>query len=238
MSLPKLVTQRYNITLPSGKKMEYRPFTMRHEEVMLNARESEDTDAIFNSITDVLNDCTFTKYDISTLQTADIEYLFLMIRARSVSEVVKLRFFCDDDDKTGTVVEVKLPDVKTQAASETKDIEIGETEGGKKLYIRMKFPTLEATRNTLTGDTVSEMLLIKYCIDQMFDDDTSYDMTSISDDEFKEWYGELPRTVKDSIRDFFAAAPKIYYDVKYTCNHCKNQKTKRLEGIQNFFGLG
>ena len=87
MPLPKIATPSYQLELPStGKPVNYRPFLVKEEKVLVIALESEDTKQITNSIKAVLKSCVLTKgIKIETLPTFDIEYLFLNIRGKSVS---------------------------------------------------------------------------------------------------------------------------------------------------------
>ena len=79
MPLPKIATPTYTLELPSsGKQINYRPFLVKEEKLLVIALESEDTKQITTAIKQVLKSCVLTKgIKVETLPTFDIEYLFL-----------------------------------------------------------------------------------------------------------------------------------------------------------------
>ena len=92
MPLPKISTPYYNLELPStGQEVEYRPFLVKEEKVLLLALESEDTKQITSAIKTVIKNCVKTKgIKKESLPTFDIEYLFLNIRGKSVGEDIEV----------------------------------------------------------------------------------------------------------------------------------------------------
>ena len=112
MPLPTIETPKFTTIVPSTKKeIEYRPFLVKEEKILLMAQESNDAKAILKVTKDILSSCTFNKLDVSTLAMYDIEYLFLQLRMKSVGEVAKLKLKCED---TGEYVnyDLDLEDVK------------------------------------------------------------------------------------------------------------------------------
>ena len=74
MPLPKIVTPTYSLELPStGKTINYRPFLVKEEKVLVIALESEDTKQITNAIKSVIKSCVLTKgIKVEALPTFDI----------------------------------------------------------------------------------------------------------------------------------------------------------------------
>jgi hypothetical protein len=99
MALPKLDVPQYEIELPiSKKKIKYRPFLVKEQRNLLMAIESSESITIQQNIRDILNNCTITEgIDIDSLPIIDIEYYFLNLRARSVGEVVNLKYTCNNE---------------------------------------------------------------------------------------------------------------------------------------------
>ena len=81
MPLPKISTPTYELVLPSSEKtIQYRPFLVREEKLLVLALESEDTKQITTAIKSVIKACILTKgIKVESLPTFDIEYLFLNI---------------------------------------------------------------------------------------------------------------------------------------------------------------
>ena len=92
MPLPKIATPTYELELPStGETIQYRPFLVKEEKVLVIALESEDTKQITTAIKTVIKNCIKTKgIKVEKLPTFDIEYLFLNIRGKSVGEDIEV----------------------------------------------------------------------------------------------------------------------------------------------------
>ena len=81
MPLPKIATPTYELELPStGQTIQYRPFLVKEEKLLVLALEGEDVKEITTAIKNVIKSCIQTKgIKVDTLPTFDIEYLFLNI---------------------------------------------------------------------------------------------------------------------------------------------------------------
>ena len=88
-------TPTYELNLPSnGKKIDYRPFLVREEKILLIASESKNEKEIYRAMQDVVSACTFGKIEMSDSPMMDIEYLFTKIRSKSVGETAKPMIKC------------------------------------------------------------------------------------------------------------------------------------------------
>ena len=113
MALPKLTTPTYELEVPStDEKVQYRPFLVKEEKILLIAMESGKSEDIIEAVKQIVSSCTFDKLDLGRMPMFDVEYIFLNIRAKSVGEISKLKLLCPDDNKTYGEVEVNLQDVK------------------------------------------------------------------------------------------------------------------------------
>ena len=92
MPLPKIATPTYELELPStGQSINYRPFLVKEEKLLVLALETEDTKQITTAIKNVLKNCVLTKgVKVDQLPTFDIEFLFLNIRGKSVGEEIEV----------------------------------------------------------------------------------------------------------------------------------------------------
>ena len=141
MPLPKISTPIYELELPStGKTIQYRPFLVKEEKVLVIALESEDTKQISTAIKTVIKNCIITKdIKVETLPTFDIEYLFLNIRGKSVGEEIEVNIICPDDEETSVSVKINLDDIKVQRTdNHTNKIKVD-----KSIMMEMKYPSLE-----------------------------------------------------------------------------------------------
>ena len=75
MPLPKISTPTYELELPStGETLQYRPFLVREEKLLVLALESENMKEITTAIKTVIKNCIISKgIKIESLPTFDIE---------------------------------------------------------------------------------------------------------------------------------------------------------------------
>ena len=127
MALPKLNVPKYKIKLPSdGRTVNYRPFLVKEEKLLLLATESGDQSELITAVTDIIKSCTDIQ-DVDQLPTFDIEYIFLQIRTKSVGETIKLSVTCPDDGETPVEVEIPLDQIKvTKTRGHKKDLKISD----------------------------------------------------------------------------------------------------------------
>ena len=120
MPLPKIATPSYHLELPStGQDIQFRPFLVKEEKVLILALESEDTKQITTAIKTVIKNCIKTRgIKVEQLPTFDIEYLFLNIRGKSVGEEIEVNIICPDDNETSAAVTINLDDIKVQKTDE------------------------------------------------------------------------------------------------------------------------
>ena len=120
MPLPKISTPTYELTLPStGKPIQYRPFLVKEEKVLVIALESEDTKQITTAIKNVIKSCIQTRgVKVESLPTFDIEYIFLNIRGKSVGEEIEVNIICPDDEVTEVPVTIDIDSIQIQKSDE------------------------------------------------------------------------------------------------------------------------
>lgn len=237
MALPTIDTPRYELTLPSQDiKVQYRPFLVKEEKILLMAMESKDNNEIITATKNIINTCTFEKLDIDKLPMFDIEYLLLQIRSKSIGEISKFKVICPDDKQTMTEVEIDLSKIEVQVDDEhTNKIVIDEK---RNLGLVLNYPSLEITKagfdvNSASVDTTFNV--ISACIDHIFEGDKTFPAKDSTREELKSFLEELPQSAFLNIRKFFDTMPQLRYEVEV-----KNPKTDvtskvTFKGLQDFF---
>ena len=231
MALPEIATPIYTLTIPSTKKrVKYRPFLVKEQKILILAMENEDQEQILDAITNTIKSCLITKVDMTTLALFDIEYLFLQIRARSISEEIEMRVTCADDGETTVDVKFMVDDVKVNyPKGHTNIIELSDD-----LTIEMQYPDLDYfAKINFMDEKVDEYELVAKCIKRVYVGED--DFTSDSLDESKEWVEGLTNNQFEKIQSFFETMPTLRHVLKV-----KNPKTKVtnevvLEGLSDFF---
>jgi hypothetical protein len=239
--LPKIDVPIYETHLISnGELIRFRPFLVKEQKLFLMASESEDQKETINTIKLVLRNCILDEIDVDKMATFDIEYVFLQLRARSVSEIVNLKFTCnnniDEEKKCGNTVQidVNMLDIKPELNKDHKNkIEITD-----KIGIVMKYPTFGSVNLAdLNAEDMDQILdVIVSCIDYIYDDEQVYHAKDTSKKELLEFVENLKQTDLEKMSEFFNTLPKIKKDVDFKCNKCGYNETLHLEGIQSFFG--
>ena len=231
MALPEIATPIYTLTIPSSKKrVKYRPFLVKEQKLLILAMENEDQEQILDAITNTIKACLITKIDMTTLALFDIEYLFLQIRARSISEEIEMRVTCADDGETTVDVKFMVDDVKVNfPKGHTNIIELDND-----LTIEMQYPDLDYfAKINFMDEKVDEYELVAKCIKRVYVGED--DFTSDSLDESKAWVEGLTNNQFEKIQSFFETMPTLRHVLKV-----KNPKTKVvnevvLEGLSDFF---
>ena len=231
MALPEIATPTYTLTIPSTKKkVKYRPFLVKEQKLLILAMENEDQEQILDAITNTIKACLITKVDMATLALFDIEYLFLQIRARSISEEIEMRVTCADDGETTVDVKFMVDDVKVNfPKGHTNIIKLDDN-----LTIEMQYPDLDYfAKINFMDEKVDEYELVAKCIKRVYVGED--DFTSDSLDESKAWVEGLTNSQFEKIQSFFETMPTLRHVLKV-----KNPKTKVvnevvLEGLSDFF---
>ena len=231
MPLPEIATPIYTLTIPSTKKrVKYRPFLVKEQKLLILAMENEDQEQILDAITNTIKACLITKVDMATLALFDIEYLFLQIRARSISEEIEMRVTCADDGETTVDVKFMVDDVKVNfPKGHTNIIQLSDD-----LTIEMQYPDLDYfAKINFMDEKVDEYELVAKCIKRVYVGED--DFTSDSLDESKAWVEGLTNNQFEKIQSFFETMPTLRHVLKV-----KNPKTKVvnevvLEGLSDFF---
>ena len=91
--LPRIDTPTYELEIPSTKqKVRYRPFLIKEEKILLMAQQGDDSDEKIESIKQVIRNCIIQDIDVERLATFDIEYIFVNLRSKSISNIVELNY--------------------------------------------------------------------------------------------------------------------------------------------------
>ena len=224
--------------LPStGASINYRPFLVKEEKVLVIALESQDNKQITNSIKAVLKNCILTKgIKVEKLPTFDIEYLFLNIRGKSVGETLEVNITCPDDGKTTVPMTIELDDIQIQRTEgHTNKIKIDSN-----IMMELKYPSLdEFIKNNFDFDDKNAMEqsfdLIASCIDKVYTEDEVWVAADCTKKEMREFLESMNSTQFKDIEKFFDTMPKLSHTI-----NVKNPKTKVesevvLEGLSSFF---
>ena len=238
MPLPKIATPTYSMVLPSlEKEINYRPFLVKEEKLLVLALESEDTKQITQAIKAVLKSCVQTKgIKIEALPTFDIEYLFLNIRGKSVGESIDVNIICPDDEKTSVSVTIDLDDIQViKNESHSNQIKLDNN-----LMMELKYPSLdEFIKNNFDfkeGNQMEQSFeLIGTCIDKIYNEEEVWATADCTKKEVKDFLESMNSSQFKDIEKFFETMPKLSHTIKVTNPKTKVESEVVLEGLASFF---
>ena len=168
--------------------------------------------------------------DVKDMALFDIEYLFMQIRARSISEEVEMKVTCQDDGETTVDIKFMVDDIKVEfPKGHTNIIKLTDD-----LTVEMKYPDIDYfTKINFMEETPDEYELVAKCIKRVYVGEDDYTTDSL--EESKAWVEGLTNQQFEKIQQFFETMPTLRHVLKV-----KNPKTKVvnevvLEGLSDFF---
>lgn len=236
--LPKIATPTYELELPStGQTIQYRPFLVKEEKLLVIALESEDTKQITTAIKNVIKNCIHTKgIKVESLPTFDIEYLFLNIRGKSVGEEIEVNIICPDDEITNVPVKIDIDSIKVQFdENHTNKIKVDND-----IMMEMKYPSLEQfIKNNFNFSDTNAMdqsfELIASCIDKIYTAEEVWSSADVTKKELMDFLEQMNSSQFKEIEKFFETMPKLSHKIKVTNPNTKVESEVAIEGLASFF---
>ena len=233
MPLPKLESQKFTCIVPStNKEIEYRPFLVKEERVLMQVQETNDASAVLRVIKDVITACTFNELKVNDLTTYDLEYVFLQLRSKSVGEIAHLKFKCEECGHF-TEVDVNLDEVKVQYPEKKieSNIKLSENVG-----ITLKPIGVDSINAIDEKDADAAFMAgITATIDTVYDENGVYKLNDFSQKEISDFIDSLSHKQLEKIQDNIQNQPKVSHTVTYKCASCGHENTVVIEGLQSFF---
>lgn len=236
MALPKLDKPLFDLEVPSqNKTVKARPFVVKEEKILLTAQQSGQEKDIVLGIKQVLTNCIQDpSFDIDSLTTFDLEFMFLKLRSRSVNNIIDVSYRDNEDDK---IYDFQI-DLDQVELLKTKPVnnKIMVTED---IGIIMKFPSVTVLENVPDDIKSTDLVeyLVRSCIDQIFDENEVYLASETPEEELSEFIEGLDIETFTKIREFFDSLPSLYYKLEYT-NSLGNKREIELRTLSDFFTWG
>ena len=232
MALPKLNTVLYDLELPSsGKMVEYRPFLVKEEKILLMALEGKDDKEMSKAIKQIITQCVSTKgFNVNKLAMIDLEYLFLNIRGKAVGDISTISF----EHECGETItfDIDLSKVKVVKNENYSDL-VKITDD---IMIRLNPPSLDnvvGAKDKAQIDLVMEV--VRDSIVEIIQGEDVFSAQDHSREELDEFINSLNSGQFQKIQDYYESLPKLKQDIEYTCKKCGKTETETLEGLASFF---
>ena len=235
MALPQLNTAtKYELKMPStGETIEYRPYLVKEEKILMIAMESQDQKQIIRATRDVIQSCTFDKINIMNYPMFDLEYVFLKLRTKSVGETSKLKFACEKC-QTPNDYNINLDELEPIGKTVENTIALTDTIG-----VTMKYPTVK-DMNDSTSEAEIDLIfdILVSSIDSIYDAENVYPASENTKAELNQFIENLNQKQFNKLQEWFEAMPKLKKTVEFTCtkSDCSHENSFYIESIQSFFG--
>jgi hypothetical protein len=241
MALPKLEVPTYELELPlSKKKIKYRPYLVKEQKALMMALESSDAKTIQHNVREILTVCTLSKdVDIDELPIVDIEYYFLQLRAKSVSEISESKYRCNnevDDKVCGNIMEAKIDLTEIQPVQEEyvdPEIQLTDT-----ITVKMKYPPFKLVKDSIDMDNITEVTfnMLAQSIEYVYDGEQFHYAKEVPVQELVEFIEQLNQEQFEKLEKFFNSIPKLSKKIDMTCSKCGFEHHLDVEGLESFFG--
>jgi len=230
--LPKIDLPLFELVLPStGKKIKYRPFTVKEEKILLVAQESNEPEQTILSIKQVINNCLID-IDVEKLAMFDLEYVILVLRSKSVDNNIKFAIK-DPDTNESVELEIDLNDVKvTKDEEHSNKVKINED-----YTLFLRYPTIQEFIKIAGADpkdSLTSYFIMISCLDKIASESEVYKFSDYTDEEIDDFMENLQGDIIKKIQKFFETMPKLRHEMKYKNSEGKEQ-TFVIEGMRSFF---
>ena len=240
MPLPKIELPIYELTIPStGVTIKVRPFTVKEEKLLLMAAESKDANEIINTVKQVINNCVIDGVvDINKLPFFDIDYVFIFLRAKSVSDSVPMRMTCnnvlEDGSTCGNNFESNM-DISNASLEKndeiSDDIKLDKING-----VRMKYPNYSIVKYLEQAkDADKKTALIVNSIEYVYDKKGMHSSKDFSKDELKAFIEGLTEENYKKLELFVDNFPTTVVNLEADCPKCGFHHHVRYADFYDFF---
>jgi hypothetical protein len=197
----------FTVKLPSsGETVNFRPFTVKEEKILLMAASSEDASQIVTSLGQIVNNCCFD-LKVEGLATFDVEYLFMQIRSKSVGNIITVTVNDEEgDEKNIRKAEVDLDKLEVVFPEEiSNEIKLDDN-----VTMFMKYPKFKSIDDL--SDSVSdtpEVTVFRTGVDKLIVNDEVLSFSDYSDSDIELFVDSFTTKNMKDVQDFFANIPYL-----------------------------
>ena len=207
------------------------------------AKESDNNNSLVDAIFQVLENCVVSPLVVRDLPITDVEFLFYNLRARSESEIVELRYKCENQvvvegtdslKECGNIMQHQLnllTDLEITNSGISSTIELEENIG-----IKLKHQKFDYALDDNKQITPTELFeLIAKNVEYIYNKESSFRAEDVPLSDIVDWIGKLSPENYEKIEYFFMNEPKIVKQLQLKCNKCGTLHNIEVEDIFDFF---
>lgn len=246
MKLPKRELPVYSTDLKASglKNIQYRPHTVKEEQILNMASLSDSDKDKLAAVKQIVENCV--DYDVSTLFPAEIEYLFMKIKACSDSPKVPVIYTIvpEIDPKTGKNKHANCGETIETTFDIDKDIVVEETGDMDKYATRAKDGSwlvdigqsmqLQIRVKPLNAEVSESSIyeLTESVIDEA-NDSIVYKGDDFNEEEFLEWIGSIDSSAFSKFKEFMNSTPSCVANLTFKCK-CGEVYKEKEYGVLRF----
>jgi hypothetical protein len=232
MALPKINTILYDLKLPSsGKQIEYRPFLVREEKILLMALEGKDDMEMSKAVKQIITQCVSTEgFNVNKLAMVDLEYLFLNIRGKAVGDISSISF----EHSCGEVIKLDIDLSKIEIVQNENFSDIVKLTDD--IMVRLSPPKIDDVIGAGNKNQIDLVIgIIRNSLLEIIQGEEIFSTQDHSKEEIDEFINSLNSGQFKKIQEYYESLPKMKQDIEYTCKKCGTTETETLEGLASFF---
>lgn len=237
--LPETEYPIYTTILPVSKQeIKFRPYKVKEQKLLLMEKESGDQRSLINTINQIINNCVQSKINVYELPITDSEFLFYQIRARSESEIINLRYRCENTLESGEICNNSmsyrfnlLTDIEVTPGVDPV-VELDEITTVKMKYQKLEYSKFDEIENPTPQELFEE---IAKQIDFIATKDSVYTTADVPKQQIIDWLGDLSVDKYAKIENFTLNEPKLHKNIKITCSKCNMEHHIEVGDLYDFF---
>lgn len=235
MSLPIITQPQFEFKIPStNKPIKMRPMLVKEEKILLMAKQSGQRADIMNAIKQIVANCTTSNTAIDNIAIFDLEYLFVKLRAISISNKAKVSYI-DKEDQKQYDFEINLDKLEI----DLKKAPNNKIQLSKDVLLELSWPSAQIyTENKLYEADENDIfdLMLVDCMNKLYEGDKVYDPKTSTFEEKKQFIENIPAKSAEEIREYFKNIPNLYYKITYK-NSNGTEREIELNSLDDFFTL-
>lgn len=238
MALPKInETLKFTMKVPStGQTVNYRPYLVKEEKVLLQAFESKDSKMCLQAMSDTIAACLDhnSGIEVKHLATFDIEYMFTQLRSKSVGETSTILISCKDCS-TQNEYHIDLETLDVPVDKKRSILKITDS-----IAVEMRYPTYEFLiegnmQNADAGDMNSALDIIVSCISAVITDEERINAQDLPKEEVEEFVQSMTANQLKLLTGFLEDMPALKHEAAFKCKKCEEINELTLKGLSDFF---
>jgi len=226
----------HELTIPStGKSVNYRPYLVKEEKILLQAKESNNDKQMMQSITKLIASCV-EGINVNELTTFDVEYIFLQLRGKSSGEVIDVGYNCPHCEVTNKI-QVDLEHVKMAGdiSYTATIIELTPDINLELNYVKYNKMINSMSFKKKADENAEVFTMVKHAIvsvntkeeRMVFGDETVQDQDTFID--------SLSSAQFQKLTEFLTDGPSVVYNSTHACTACQKEFDIELKGMDSFF---